>query len=305
MTDDDSPDNVLFEWYERYIGEPETETDVYLGFGLFFTAIGLALLALVVFVAAVSLNPIREGDYFAFARIAYASGMLSLPLAMISIVVLLPVQRRATMAAGAGLAITVAAVIAFAAVYPDWYDHNPTQTLNIVGAYALGLLVVTASTGTALVAQQVEQAQAPTPSEVEARAAEEEEEETYTTEEIERDIEEAMADVELTWGGVERSESRSLKLNTDFADTELEAGGLGSATPAHVESGGVEQQVEGLRNLKGGDTKTATSESTVDHETAALNELKKQKEADQVPTNAPTARNRGFIGRFLEWLGIS
>ena len=33
MTDlDGTPDNVLFEWYERYIGDPETETDVYLGF---------------------------------------------------------------------------------------------------------------------------------------------------------------------------------------------------------------------------------------------------------------------------------
>ena len=30
------PDNVLYDLYETYIGEPEEETDVYLGFGLFF-----------------------------------------------------------------------------------------------------------------------------------------------------------------------------------------------------------------------------------------------------------------------------
>ena len=36
---DGTPDNVLFEWYERYIGDPETETDVYLGFALFFGGI--------------------------------------------------------------------------------------------------------------------------------------------------------------------------------------------------------------------------------------------------------------------------
>ena len=30
----ETPDNVLFDLYERYIGEPEAETDVYLGFGL-------------------------------------------------------------------------------------------------------------------------------------------------------------------------------------------------------------------------------------------------------------------------------
>ncbi|AGN02902.1 hypothetical protein L593_14840 [Salinarchaeum sp. Harcht-Bsk1] len=301
---DDSPDNVLFEWYERFIGEPEAETDVYLGFGLFFTAIGLALLALVLFVVGVAAYGIREDGYFAVARVAYASGMLSVPLAMFSIVVLLPVKQRATMAAGAGVAVTVAAVVGFAVVYPDnWFDYGGTQTLYIVSGYAVGLMVVTAATGAALVAHHLQRTKAPAPSEIKAQE-EEEDEETYTTEEIERDIEEAMADVEMTWGGVEKSENRRLKLNTDFADAELQAGGLGLEGNKTVESGGVDDQVQGLRNLKGGETKTATSESTVDNQTAALNELKQQKKEDQVPTNAPTASS-SFLGRLLDRLGLS
>lgn len=303
MTDDDSPNNVLFEWYERYIGEPEAETDVYLGFGLFFTAIGLALLALVLFVLGAGIYGIREDGYFGVARIAYASGMLSVPLAMFSIVVLLPVKRRATYAAGAGVAITIAAIVGFAAVYPDnWFDHGGTETLYVVGAYAVGLMGVTASTGAALVAHHLHEARAPAPSEIGEPEAEETE--SYSEEEIERDIEAAMADVEMTWGGVEKSENRRLKLNTDFADSEMEAGGLGLEGNKRVESGGVDAQVEGLKNLKGGDTKTATSESTVDNQTAALNELKKQKQEDQVPSNAPTA-SRGFLGRMLDRLGLS
>lgn len=304
MTDDDSPNNALFEWYERYIGEPEAETDVYLGFGLFFTAVGLALLALLLFVVGVAVYGIREDGYFAVARVAYASGMLSVPLAMFSIVVLLPVKQRATIAAGAGVAVTVAAVVGFAAVYPDnWFDYGGTQTLYIVSAYAIGLMVVTAATGAALVAHHLHRTQAPAPSEIREPEAEEEEK-SYTAEEIERDIEEAMADVEMTWGGVEKSENRRLKLNTDFADAEMQAGGLGLEGNKRVESGGVDAQVQGLKNLKGGETKTATSESTVDNQTAALNELKQQKKNDQVPTNAPTA-SRGFLGRVLDRLGLS
>jgi len=301
---DERPDNVLFDWYERYIGEPETETDVYLGFGLFFVSISFALLALLLFVAGTSMYGIREDGYFTVAEPAYALGMLSLPLAMFSIVVLLPVKQRATVGAGLGVAIAVAAIVAFVSVYPDnWFDYGTAQTLNIVGAYAVGLTIVTGATGAALVAHQLERVRAPAPSEIREPEAEPETEH-YSEEEIERDIEEAMADVEMTWGGVERSENRELKLTTDFADQEIEAGGVNVEANTHVESGGVDTQVDGLRNLKGGDTQTATSESTVDDQTAALNELKRQKEEDQVPENAPT-RSGGVVSRLLGMLGLS
>lgn len=300
---DERPDNVLFDWYERYIGEPETETDVYLGFGLFFVSISFALLALVLFVASVSLYGIRTDGYFPIAEPAYALGMLSVPLAMFAIVVLLPVKQRATAGAGVGVAITVAAIVWFISVYPDaWFDYGTTQTLYVVGSYALGLMIVTAMTGTALVAHQLERVRAPAPSEIREPEAEAETE-TITDEQIEQDIEEAMAGVDLTWGGVEQTENRTLKLNTDFADQEIEAGGVNVEANKRVESGGVESQVEGLRNLKGGDTKTATSESTVDDQTAALNELKQQKQRDQVPDNAPTA-NRGLLARLLDAVGL-
>ncbi|ADJ15357.1 hypothetical protein C497_12806 [Halalkalicoccus jeotgali B3] len=39
----DSRVSVLIEWYERYIGEPDAQTDIYTGFGLFFGGIALAI----------------------------------------------------------------------------------------------------------------------------------------------------------------------------------------------------------------------------------------------------------------------
>jgi hypothetical protein len=49
MSMEQSPDGYLFELYRRYIGEPEGRTDVYVGFGLFFGGIGLAVTALLLF----------------------------------------------------------------------------------------------------------------------------------------------------------------------------------------------------------------------------------------------------------------
>ena len=307
MSPTDEPDNVLFRLYEQYIGEPETDTDVYLGFGLFFVAIGFGLLSLALFVSAVALDGFRGDQYFAIAGPAYVLGMLSLPLLMLGIVVLLPIKRRATGAAAVGVLVVGVAAGLFWTAYPsEWAEFGDAQVLQVIGIYAAGMIVVLSSTGAALVAHQLQRVQAPTPSQVAEREIDDEasETESYSDEEIERDIEQAMADVDLTWGGVESTEHRQLTIKTDFADETIEAGGVNVEANTRVESGGVDEQVQGLRNMKGGETKTATSASTVDDQTAALNELKKQKEADQVPDNAPTA-NRGFLGRVLDRVGLT
>lgn len=308
MTANDRPDNALFRTYERYIGEPETETDVYLGFGLFFVAVGAGLLSLLLFAGGVGLHGFRADPYFAWAQPAYILGMLAPALLMFGIVVLLPVKQRATIAAGLGVLIVAVAVTRFWFAYPDnWAEFGAgnQRTLEVAGLYAAGTLVLLTSTGVALVAHQLERVRAPSPAEVAGREdAEEEEGESYSDEEIEQDIEQAMADVEMTWGGVESTEHTRLNLNTDFADQEIQAGNIDVEANKRVESGGVDAQVQGLRNMKGGDTKTATSESTVDDQTAALNELKKQKESDEVPENAPTA-SQGLLGRVLDRVGLT
>ncbi|MFC7114493.1 hypothetical protein ACFQH2_05350 [Natronoarchaeum sp. GCM10025703] len=83
MTEDGSdtlPDNKLFDLYEQYIGEPDAQTDVYLGFGLFFIGVALAVIAAVTFIGGVTAFGYREGSYFVFANAAFVAALLSLPL---------------------------------------------------------------------------------------------------------------------------------------------------------------------------------------------------------------------------------
>ncbi|MFB6126197.1 MAG: permease [Halolamina sp.] len=281
-TDTNRPDDPLFGLYERYIGEPETQTEVYVGFGVFFGGLACAVLGLALFLFSAVQYGIRTPGYFALAQPGYLLGMLSVPLALLGIVVLLPTERRMTAAAGVGVAVTAAAAVAFVLSYPDrWFEFGTRNTLAVVGAYAAGLTVVTAVTGSALVAHRVERAQTTVPPGAVPESAEESVGgETVTDEQVEADIDEAMSDVELTWGGVEREEHRDLEFTQDYADES--SGEIDIEAERTVDPGGVDDEVRGLRQLKGGDSEVETSESGVDDQTAALNALKEQKREGEV-----------------------
>jgi signal transduction histidine kinase len=295
-TEDVNPNNALLRLYERTIGEPETETEVYLGFGLFFAGIACAIIGLVLFVAGASLYGLRTDGYFALAQPGYLLGLLSIPLALFSVVVLLPTERRAQVFGLVGIGITVVASIAFLLSYPNqWFEFGTRNTLLVIGTYAAGLSLLTAVTGSALVAHRLEQAKATATVPTESDA---EPEETVTDEEVQADIEEAMSNVDLSWGGVEKDDNRNLSFKQDYADES--AGSLNVEAERTVNPGGVDSEVDGLRKLKGGERDVATSESSVDDQTAALNELKQQKrsgevEADVGDPDSLLARLRGLL----------
>lgn len=297
------PDNALFRLYERYIGEPETEAEVYLGFGLFFAGIACAVIGLALFVAGASRYGLRTDGYFALAQPGYLLGMLSVPLALLSVVVLLPTERRAQAGGLVGIAITVVASVAFLLSYPEqWFEFGTRNTLLVVGTYAVGLALLTAVTGSALVAHRLEQARATAtvPAEAEAGAGAEAKQpaETVSDEQVQADIDEAMSNVEMTWGGVEKTDNRDLSFSEDYADDSADE--LNVEAEKTVNPGGVDSQVEGLKQLKGGDKDVATSESTVDDQTAALTELKEQKRRGEVEPAG--AEPDGLAARLRAWL---
>jgi len=279
---DPLPDNALFDLYRRFIGEPDTESDVYLGFGLFFGGIVALGLAFVLFLATGTYQPGQEG---LTPGPAYALGMLAVPTVLVGVVVLLPVERRALYAALAGSAVTLVAVGAFLWAYPQRWNSTAGAdvTAPIVVVYALGLTAVVASTGAALVAHAVARARPPSFEEVEELRDETDDEETWTDEEIEADIEQAMAETELSWGGVERDESRSLNLDTETVEIDASGMDVEPETTRVDGDDGVDGAVAGLRKLKGEGPETATSESTVDDQTAALNELRRKKQQGEAP----------------------
>ena len=298
MTANQVPDNVLFELYERYFGEPEDESDVYFGFGMFFAGIAGAVIGLLLFLIGAFVYGLRTPNYAAIAQPGYVLGMLSLPVILLAVVVLLPTERRVIWTAIAGFIVTVLAAIGFITVYPDqWFDFNTGNTLLIVGTYAVGLAAVIASTGAALVAHQLERIQPPIPSDI--TAAEDEVTETVTDEDVRNDIEAAMADVELNWGGVELEAHRQLEFTSDYADEDTAMFDI-EATRT-VSDSGVEAQVSSLNALKGGRQNTAKSTQTVDEETSALTRLRQQKQRDEIPSDAPVTEG-GILGKLLNKL---
>ncbi len=291
-------DGYLLELYRTYIGEPDDRRDVYLGFGLFLGGIAIATAAFLLFIWSSTLEA-RSSSFFAWVRPAYALGMLSLPVTMLGIVVLLPSERRVQYASFTGAAITLIAVVGFWLLYPsDWnfYESGDAafSTVHVVAIYAIGLASITASTGAALIAHYLDLAANAEVTETRYVAESKSDTESYTDEEIQQDIDQAMEDVELSWGGVEKTEHRRLTFSdNEFEDADVEF------TAKKTRSTGVDAQVAGLKGLKGGETKTATSSGTVDDQTQKLKELRQKQEAEAKATASTDDSGpvSGLLGR--------
>lgn len=133
-----------------YIRELETVRNVRVGFRVFLGGIVLAVLALVLFLWSNTLEA-HTPAYYAWIEPAYALSMLSVPVAMLGIVILLPSERRMLAVAGAGLVVTVIATIGFSLAYPaDWNHYGDDHTLAVVAVYALGMAGLSVATGASL-----------------------------------------------------------------------------------------------------------------------------------------------------------
>jgi len=278
---DGTDDGRLFEWYRTYIGEPDREVDVYLGFALFFAGIGFGIAAFVIGAIGQLTGAGGESAEFIYREAAIATGMLALPATLSSVVVLLPVSKRALYGAATGSAISLVGLAGFVWAYPYAWARppGPTYSVQVLFVYGVGLAALLAATGGALVAYHIDRAK-PRPGDFTAEddgASEE-----ITDEQIEQDIESAMEDVDLTWGGVERSEGSELKIRTSETEAEMDASGL-DVEAERVHRSSVDDQVQGLAMVKGGQKQTDRSTSTVDDQTNKLAELREQKrkEAEQ------------------------
>ena len=294
MSAEQPSDGFLFDLYRRYIGEPEDRTDVYVGFGLFLGGIGLAIIALLLFLWSSTFEA-RSAGHVTWAEPAYGIAMIALPLVMLGIVVLLPAERRVRYTSIAGVAITAAAVAGFLYAYPDdWNGYGNDYTVEIVAVYAVGLAGITASTGAALIAHYLDMAR-----QVEAVEVDDEDEEDELSDaDVRSDIDEAMEDVELSWGGVQKTEHKRLSFSEDDFDEVSVDTDAGTKT---TRSTGVDAQVAGLKGLKGGEKKTTTSSSTVDDQTAKLKELREQQRAEELATAEDEgSRVSGLLDRFRQ-----
>ena len=298
---DDTDDGRLFEWYRAYIGEPDREVDVYLGFALFFAGIGFGIAAFVIGAIGQLTGAGGASADFIYREAAIATGMLALPATLSSVVVLLPVSKRAVYGAAAGSAITLVGLGGFIWAYPYQWARppGPTYSVQVLFIYGLGLAALLAATGGALVTYHIDRAK-PRPGDF--TAEDEESGEEVTDEQIEQDIESAMEDVDLTWGGVERTEGSDLKIRPSEGEVDMDVQGM-DVEADRVHRSSVDDQVEGLAMVKGGQKTTDRSASTVDDQTDKLAELRKQKREEANQADEETVLSRlleriaAFFGR--------
>jgi len=298
---DGTDDGRLFEWYRAYIGEPDREIDVYLGFALFFAGIGFGIAAFAIGAAGQLTGAGGRSVDFIYREAAIAVGMLALPATLSSVVVLLPVSKRAVYGAAAGSAISLVGLAGFVWAYPySWaVGTAATYSIQVLFVYGTGLAALLAATGGALVTYHIDRAK-PRPGDF--QETDEETGEEISDERIEEDIESAMSDVELTWGGVEQTEGSDLTLTTTESEANMDVSGL-DVDAERVHRSDVDDQVSGLAMVKGGQKQTDTSESTVDDQTAQLAELRKQKrqEAESQDEETPLSRLLARIAGLLGW----
>ncbi len=297
-TSDAADEDRLVELYRTYIGEPDRRTDVYLGFALFFGGLGLGLVGLFLFVVE---RAVLSGIVFWIREIAFAMGALGLPLVLVAVVVLLPVDRRALYVASGGLAIVVVAIGFFLAVYPSNWNHGtPDYSLHGVTVYAVGLISVLAATGAALVGYHIERVEGPAATEGTggvdgggAGSADSVDPEV-TESEVRRDIDEAMSGTEITWGGVEKDDTNSLRITPD---ENLEGQSLDQESAKVHRSSGIDDQLSALQGMQGGEERT-DSASGVDEQAAALRELREQqKQEAETKETGVIEQVRSYLGR--------
>ena len=290
---DGTDDGRLFEWYRTYIGEPDREVDVYLGFALFFAGIGFGIAAFGIGAIGQLTGAGGQSADFIYREAALAVGMLALPATLSSVVVLLPVSKRAVYGAAAGSAISLVGLGLFVWAYPySWaVGPGPTYSVQVLFVYGVGLAALLAATGGALVAYHVDRAK-PRPGDF--TEADTDAGEGITDEQVESDIESAMEDVDLTWGGVERTEGSDLKIRPSEGEVDMDVKGM-DVEAERVTRSSVDEQVQGLATIKGGQEQTDRSESTVDDQTDKLAELRERKRRE-----AESEAEETVLGRLLD-----
>ena len=284
----------LVELYRSYIGEPDRRTDVYLGFALFFGGLGLGLFGLFLFVIE---RAVLDGLVFFIREVAFALGAVGLPLILVAVIVLLPADRRALYVALGGFSVVLVAIGLFLWAYPSNWNHGtPDYSLHGVTIYAVGLISVLAATGAALVGYHIERVEGGA-----SAAGDSEDDDTGSTGEdpaateaqVQQDIEEAMGNTEISWGGVEKVETERLKITPDDS---LEGQTLDQSSAKVHRSAGIDDQLSALKGMKGGEQRT-DSGSGVDEQAAALKQLRKQKQKEDQSEGGVLDQIRSYFRR--------
>ena len=150
----------LLQWYARNIGPIGGDDNylsplsVYVGTSAFVASLVLAVGALGIFLgsAEIAVPGVRP---LALRELSFSFAASSLPVFLLSLVVLLPSRRLAAVFATLGVAVSGGAITLFEMAYPAQWSGTPTGlTATVLQVYAAGLFVLVAAVGVAIRARR-------------------------------------------------------------------------------------------------------------------------------------------------------
>ncbi|MEF8831289.1 MAG: DUF1508 domain-containing protein [Halobacteriales archaeon] len=136
----------FYELYARYVGEPESKKDVY-GYWLFLFGSLIGFLGIGIFLIGTQTGVSEFIDINIISSAAYVTAASGLPLALLGIVLLLPVQRWGIALSVIGTLVALGAVAWFTQVFPqNWPPITQEGVENlapqVVAVYSVGVGIV-------------------------------------------------------------------------------------------------------------------------------------------------------------------
>ncbi|WP_435317383.1 DUF1508 domain-containing protein [Haloarchaeobius sp. TZWSO28] len=132
--------NKLFGLYEQYVGEPESEREVY-GYWIFIAGYLVGIGGIIFYLLGPAMMP---GEQFGLQEVTWSIAALGLSLGLFGIVLLLPVRRRAIQASVVGLGVALVGVALFTTVYPQAWgpDVATDRSPMVIATYLTGNAVL-------------------------------------------------------------------------------------------------------------------------------------------------------------------
>lgn len=128
----------LFEFYTRYVTEPESKRDVY-GYAVLVVGYLLGMAGMVIYLAGPTEGPLDPVTVLA-REASFSMAGVGLALTLLGIVLILPVRRRGLFVAILGTGLGLAAAVWFLIAYPsNWGVGNPDLSSPIVTIYTIGV----------------------------------------------------------------------------------------------------------------------------------------------------------------------
>jgi len=139
---DSQYDGRLFEWYTKYVSEPESKKDVY-GYTLLVVGYLLAIGGMVIYQIGPTGSDVATSTLFLVREIAAVPAAVGLICSLLGIVLLLPVTRLSLVAAILGALVALGAVVLFVLYYPNnWFVGTPSYSSMIIALYTAGIALV-------------------------------------------------------------------------------------------------------------------------------------------------------------------